>query len=36
VPKPQPDKAVLSDALVRLTHEYGRYGYRRITARLAD
>lgn len=34
VPKPRPDEAVLSDAVVRLARQYGRYGYRRITALL--
>jgi hypothetical protein len=36
VPKLRPDETVLSDAVVRLARQYGRYGYRRITAWLAD
>ncbi len=34
VPKLRPDEAVLSDAVVRLARQYGRYGYRRVTALL--
>jgi len=34
VPQPRADEAPLTEAVVRLAGEYGRYGYRRITALL--
>lgn len=33
-PLPRPDEAPLTAAIVRLATQYGRYGYRRITALL--
>jgi putative transposase len=35
VPQPRPDEAPLTQDIVRLAGQYGRYGYRRITALLA-
>ncbi len=33
-PKPQADEAALTDAIIKMASQYGRYGYRRITALL--
>jgi putative transposase len=35
-PKARADEAVLTDAIVRLATQYGRYGYRRIRSLLVD